>query len=161
MNKLTILARKMPAPPGSPRPYCLMPSDDLSADAIAHIPLGQDVAVSIKRGRSLSQHRLFWAILSHVAEATQWETAERLLVALKVRLGRYDLMKLPNGKVVPVPHSISFAAMPQDDFQRFFDDALRLICEEVIPGTDSAYLVAEVASLIGTSTGALESERAA
>jgi hypothetical protein len=36
--------------------------------------------------------------------------SRRLLVALKLRLGRYDLMKMPSGKIVPVPDSISFAA---------------------------------------------------
>jgi hypothetical protein len=128
---------------GSPYPYSLLPQDATGADRIAKIPLGEDVEIQIMRGRSLPQHRLFWAILRHVAEATRWESAERLLVALKLRLGRYDLMKMPNGKVVPVPDSIAFRAMTQDQFQQFMDQSIALICSEVLPGMDSERLIAE------------------
>lgn len=153
--------RRVSAPIGSPMPYALMPSDARAAEAVAKLPLGEDVAVSVKRGRSLHQHRLFWAILQRVAEASKWETPERLLVALKVRLGRYDLMQLPNGKVVPVPDSIAFSAMTQDSFQRFMDESIGLICSEVLPGTDSADLVAEVQSMLGVSPHSLGTVQAA
>jgi hypothetical protein len=124
-------------------PDILVPRGSVSAARIAKIPLGEDVEVQIIRGRSLPQLRLFWAILRHVAEATQWESAERLLVALKLRLGKYDLMKMPNGKVVPVPDSISFRAMTQDQFQEFMDKAIALICAEILPGMDSERLIAD------------------
>lgn len=147
--KDAILVRRAPAPIGAPYAHSLVPVDDAAAEALAKIPIGEAIAVQVKRGRSLQQHRLFFAILTHVADATEWETAERLLVALKVRLGRYDLMKLPNGKVVPVPESISFSAMKQDEFQSFFDKAVTLICSEVIPGMDSAQLIAEAQFALG------------
>lgn len=101
-------------------------------------------ALDKRRSRSLPQHRLFWRILQHVAKATQWEYPERLLIALKIRLGRYDLLQLPNGKLAPVPHSISFRKMPQEAFQEFFDQCLWLICTEVLPGYDPEALMREV-----------------
>lgn len=112
----------------------LSAADPSTDAALAQIDLGAFVVVKITRPRSLAQHRLFFAVLTHVAEATDFDTPEQLLVALKIALGRYDLMKLPNGKVVPVPQSISFASMPHDAFCRFFDDAVRLICRDVLPG---------------------------
>jgi hypothetical protein len=117
--------------------------DKGGADLLAKIPLGEDVAVKIMRDRSLPQHRLFWTVLRYVAEASEWETAERLLVALKLRLGRYDLMKLPNGKAVPVPDSISFSAMTQDAFQEFMQKSLTIICQEVLPGYNPDDLLRE------------------
>lgn len=149
MKGETILMRRAPAPIGAPHPHMLIPSDDRACGQITKLPIGEDVTVKVVRGRSLPQHRLFWAVLSHVAEASQWETPERLLIAIKIRLGRYDLMKMPSGKVVPVPDSISFQAMPQDEFQKFFDAAVDLICAEVIPGTDTARLIAEAQSAHG------------
>lgn len=149
MKADTILCRRVPAMMDSPRPHALVPTDDRGAELLAKIPLGEDVAVQIRRGRSLPQHRLFWAVLQHVAKSSQWETPERLLVALKIRLGRYDLMTLPAGKVVPVPHSISFSEMTQDAFQQFMDSAIGLICSEVIPGMDSAQLIAEAQHALG------------
>jgi hypothetical protein len=126
--------------------FALIPQDQAGAELVAKIPLGEDVAVKIMRDRSLPQHRLFWAVLRYVAEASKWETAEQLLVALKLMLGRYDLMKLPSGKVVPVPDSISFAAMTQDDFQQFMDKSIAIICSEVLPGYNPDDLIREAES---------------
>ncbi len=128
--------------------YALMPVDDRAIDAIGKVPVGESFGIRIVRDRSLPQHNLFWAVLDRVGRATKFENAERLLVALKVRLGRYDLMKMPNGKIVPVPHSISFGAMTQGEFQTFFDEAVNLICSEVLPGTTSESLLAEASAML-------------
>lgn len=114
----------------------LGPADHDAAEALARLKPGDQVFVRVHRPRSISQHRMFFAMLARVAEATEFETAERLLAALKLAMGRYDLLRLPSGRVVPVPQSISFAAMAHDEFQRFMDDAVRLIVRDVLPGTD-------------------------
>jgi hypothetical protein len=142
----TVIMRRVPllgVGLDSPSPYAMAPVDAAGTELIAKIPLGEDVAVKIMRDRSLPQHRLFWTVLRYVAEASEWETAEHLLVALKLKLGRYDLMKLPSGKVVPVPSSISFAAMTQDDFQDFMHKSIAIICSDVLQGMDSDRLIAE------------------
>jgi hypothetical protein len=128
---------------GAPAPHALFPVEQIGVDLLAKIPLGEDVAIKIMRSRSLPQHRLFWSVLRYVAEASEWETPRRLLIALKLRLGRYELMKMPSGKIVPVPDSISFAAMPQDTFQQFMDESIAIICSEVLPGMDPDRLIAE------------------
>jgi len=160
MRADTVFVRGAIAPVGSPYPRMLIPADDTAATLIGKVATGEIAAVRVMRGRSLPQHRLFWALLTHVAEASKFETAERLLVALKIRLGRYDLCAMPSGKVVPVPDSISFEAMTQDDFQQFFDEALGRICDEVIPGTDAAALIAEVQAMIGHNYTASRDEPA-
>jgi hypothetical protein len=127
--------------------FTLIPTDPRAAKAIGRMPEGEEFGVRLLRDRSLPYHNRFWAMLDHVAKATQFATADRLLVALKLRLGRYDLCELPNHKVVPVPHSIAFAEMTQDEFVRFKEEAERVICEEVLPGYDPdlLYVSAEVA----------------
>ena len=65
-------------------------------------------------------------------------------------------MQLPNGKTVPVPQSISFDKMGGDEFTRFMDESIRVICEEVIPGTDSDALIAEISQMIGATPESLE-----
>jgi hypothetical protein len=132
----------------------LIPADQRAIAETVRWEFGETVAVKITRGRSLPMHRLFWGILDHVAKASAFENGERLLVALKIRLGRYDLMMMPNGKVVPVPQSISFGSMPQDDFQRFMDESIQLICTEVLPGTNSADLIQEVELMLGPTHSA-------
>lgn len=151
MKPDALLCRRVPAPLGSPFPFALVPSDDRAAEALGKILLGEPVAIHVKRGRSLPQLRLYWAVLQHVADATHWETAERLHVALKVRLGLYDLMQLPNGKTVPVVQSASFDGMTHDAFTEYMDKAVNLICSEVCPGMSSAMLIEEAQAAIGIS----------
>ena len=131
-----------------PHQFTLIPVDDRAIDAIGKAPMGESFGIRIVRDRSLPQHNLFWSVLDRVGRATKFENAERLLVALKIRLGRYDLLKMPDGKVVPVPHSISFGAMTQDEFQTFMDEAVNLICAEVLPGTSSETLLAEASAML-------------
>lgn len=119
--------------------------------ALARVKVGEAVMVNVRRSRSGQQHRLFWAMLTRVAEATHFETPERLLAALKLALSRYDLMKMPNGRVVPVLHSISFDAMSQDEFQRFMDDAVNIICRDVLPGTSAEELLEESRGTVGAA----------
>lgn len=121
----------------------LMPADTLTAETVRKLKQDETVELRIVKDRSLPQHRLFWSLLTYVAQNSKWENPERLLVALKIRLGRYDLLQLPNGKTVPVPHSISFAKMEQPEFQKFMDEAVRIICTEVLDGYDSARLLNE------------------
>lgn len=120
------------------------PADEEARAQHAKLKVGDKVLSRIERPRSLPQLRMYWDILSHVAESTEWGTAEKLHVALKVRLGLYDLMKLPNGKVVPVVQSASFDGMTQDQFQSYMDKALAVLCEETLGGMAVADLIAEV-----------------
>src|SRR5215472_401407 len=148
--EIETLVRRIPAPVDSGRVAALLPASEADDAAILKIPLGETFSVQIIRGRSLQHHRLFFALLDHVAKASKFETTERLLVALKVRLGRYDLLAMPNGKVVPVPQSISFAAMDQTEFEKFFNDGVRVICEEVLPGTNRDDLIMQVEAMLGS-----------
>lgn len=129
---------------------CLVPADALAEEWIDKVKMGESVLVKPHRSRSGPQHNLFFAILSHVAEATQYETKERLLIALKIHLGRYDAVQMLNGTIAAVPHSISFEDMGQDDFQAFFDQAIKAICEIVLPGMSSQQLIDQVQASLGS-----------
>lgn len=138
----------------------LEPADDGAAAILAKLRPGDRVLVKVWRPRSIQQHKLFWALLAHVAEATEFESAEHLLTTLKVALGRFDTVKMPNGKLVVAPQSVSFAAMASDEFTRFFDDCVRVICRDLLPGVASADLVAEVMEMIGGAAPPEPPERA-
>ncbi len=137
--------RRVPMPLTALYQFALMPADEGTYRVLNEVmKTGDEVQLQpVAKDRSTPQMRLFWQILEHVAKASHWESPERLLVALKIRLGRYDLMKLPNGKAVPVPHSISFAKMDHEDFQKFMDDAMEVICSEVLGGYDPERLKME------------------
>ena len=120
----------------------LEPVDSSSRAALAAMEPGEYVNVQLRRPRNGAAHRRFMAILTKVAQATEYETAERLLMVLKIALGRFDWVKMPDGSLVRAPHSISFTAMDQDEFARFAQDAELMIASEILPeGIDMDELI--------------------
>lgn len=146
--KDAILVRRIPSSIGAPFSCALVPADDRAAEALGKIPAGEDVAVQVKRGRSVKQLRTYWAVLDYVSHSTEW-TPERLHVALKIKLGFYDLCELANGRVVPVPHTTAFDTMPHAEFCDYMNKAVALICDTVLDGYDSERLIAEAQSALG------------
>jgi hypothetical protein len=55
-------------------------------------------------------------------------------------------MKMPSGKIVPVPDSIAFSEMPGDRFTTFFDQSMEIICRDVLKGYNRDDLIREVES---------------
>jgi hypothetical protein len=123
----------------------LQAADAEAGAALDKIPEGDRVLVRVLRPRSLEQHRMFFAILQRVAEASRFETTDNLLNFLKLTTGMYDLMEVTDAegrkRIVPILKSLSFADMDQEKFQQFFDHSIRVICEKVLPGTDPLELL--------------------
>lgn len=64
---------------------------------------------------------------------TDYTVMDDLLAAVKVKLGHYT--QSMDG--IPIPKSIAFDNMPQDDFNQFFDGACRLLAETLGVTPDS------------------------
>ena len=111
----------------------LLPGDDNARDILAKLKIGDRVLVKVHRARNPDHHRLAFAVLQKIAGA-KGETVETILTWLKVATGRVDFVLLPSGKTVACPRSISFSAMSQDEFSRFWKEALPLITEHILPG---------------------------
>jgi hypothetical protein len=86
----------------------------------------------IKRNRNLLHHRKFWAILTMVcANSDKWKTPEALLIALKIKLGYFNIIPGFDGIEIIHAGSIRFEAMDQDKFSKFYDAALPLCASEL------------------------------
>jgi hypothetical protein len=48
-----------------------------------------------------------------------------------------------------MPRSISFSSMDQASFKKFYEAAIRLIIDEILPGVTEGELLNEVHSMIG------------
>lgn len=128
----------------------LSPADRYSADALAGMKRGDLLRVVQAKRRSLPQLRLYWAVLQKVVEAgAPYPSAEALHVALKLALGVADVIRLPNGKTVPVPRSAGLDAMSAPEFNAFSDKAFDLICQYILPGVEKSALIAEVHDMLG------------
>ena len=124
---------------------------DGQEDAFNAIPLGA-VMVEIKyanKPRSLRQHRLYWALMTKIAENTDqgWD-AEDASYLMKIATGHFDLLTDKHGNKHQRPRSISFAAMKQDEFQPFMNKCIRIVCERIIPGVSESDLRNELEMMV-------------
>ena len=119
-----------------------------SLDTFEALPRGKAMTVETKLPRHIRHHRLFWALLQLVFDAQDYyDTPEALLAVIKVRLGHCDIVRSRVG-IVAVPRSISFAKMEQTDFNRFFDRAIDLICNELVHTLNKADLERQVHEMV-------------
>lgn len=127
----------------------LRPVDAAGEQALADIPQGELVRVTIRRPRNVLHHRKWFALLNVIfPHQSLYPTQETLLAAIKVALGYGDTVKLPDGRTIIVPGSISFAKMDQTAFTSFYDRAVNLIVTKIIPGVGREDLEREVNEIL-------------
>lgn len=127
----------------------LRPIDAMGEEALADIPQNELVRVTIKRPRNVQHHRKFFALINAIfPHQTLYPTEEALLAAMKVALGFGQQVKLPDGRVIVIPRSISFAKMDQKSFAEFYDRALTLILTRILPGVNKKDLQREVDDIL-------------
>lgn len=115
----------------------ILPQDDRAREIMRALTIGDKVLVKVHRARNPEHHRLAWAVFSRIGDAIG-EPAEKVLLWLKVATGRVDFERLPNSKVIPLPRSIKFESMSQDDFQSFWNDCWPIITEQILPDLPEA-----------------------
>lgn len=133
----------------------LRPIDAAGEQALADIPQGELVRVTIRRPRNVQHHRKFFALVAAIyPHQDLYPTEETLLAAIKVALGYGESIKLPDGRTIIVPGSISFAKMDQKAFADFYDRALTLILARILPGVNKADLEREIDEILAGYNGA-------
>lgn len=125
----------------------LAPDGDEAATAMRGIKIGEIVAVEIKRPRNMKHLRLYWALVSHIANAIDVEP-ESISDVLKLKTGHFVTVNTKSGPL-QFPRSISFAKMDQAAFGAFFERCCRVICTEWVPGMSSKQLQDEVLEFMG------------
>lgn len=96
---------------------------------------GQWLRIEFSTPRHLKHHRKLFALLQLIAENSEvYDSAEKALVAVKLCTGYADPLIHPEtGEVLMLPRSISFESMGQEDFDAFYDAALKAICAHIVP----------------------------
>lgn len=128
----------------------LVPEAPMDSEALSRYPSGARLRVTVTQPRSIQQHRLYWAMLALVVDnLDQPVTAEALHEWVKLKLGHVSQIKLRSGEIVEVPASVAFDKMDQAAFRDFFDRAVTLLTEHVIPGLRKADLEREARLMLG------------
>lgn len=121
----------------------LSPATAYDADQLALYPVGRELRATLRQSRSVRQHRLFFSLVAHVAQAVGRST-EDLLDIIKLETGHCRVIERKGGRI-RVPDSIAFHRMDQAQFRAFFDAALAVIIEET--GMRQPDLLAELSRL--------------
>lgn len=110
----------------------LVPFTDHDREIFQKWPDGQVRRVTAREQRNPLHHAKLFAILRSVVDnSDEFANVDALLIALKVRTGLVDIVRGFDGEMIAQARSISFAEMDQDEFSRFYDDALRLCAEHL------------------------------
>lgn len=85
--------------------------------------------------RNGPHHRKFMALVNLVTENSEvYDTQAKALVAIKLAAAYFDPHIDPTtGEVIKIPHSISYDAMGQEDFDVFYSAALDGVLQVILP----------------------------
>lgn len=127
----------------------LSPVDQIGIEAINKIPFGKEVKAKITQPRNAKFHRLFFGLLNLVyGSQDKYATLEGLLDAVKIAIGHCDELVTLDGKLCMIPRSISWAEMDEASFRQFFDRAVTIIIEKILPGTNKKDLEQAVMDIL-------------
>lgn len=113
----------------------LWPEMQIDADAIARLPYGERIKVTLSTARSPKRLRFWWSFLHKVVDATGCSpTAESLNDVIKLHTGFVTPVMI-KGMTVMVPRSISYSSMSEQDFDAYVHNGIRFVAEnyELIP----------------------------
>ena len=118
-------------------PVRFVPEDERALEILEGLNDGDKVLMWVHKARYPEHHKLAWAVFQKIADATG-QTAENIALWLKLETGRFDYVQLVDGRVIENPHSLKFESMSQAEFQLFWNDALEIVKDKVLPGVDDA-----------------------
>lgn len=129
----------------------LRPYDAEALKVMQKWKIGDVVAATVKRPRSVQHHRKLFAMLQLVWEGTAvqdtYPRVENLLDALKLAMGHCEPVSLPDGTTAMKIKSIAFESMGQDEFNAFYDQAVDIVVERLVPHLNREDLERQVMEL--------------
>lgn len=104
----------------------LAATDEESAAALRRIKDGQEVVADIRRTRNVRQLRLWWSLVTIVAEAMDLPK-ENVKKDAAIALGFTETWIGYDGRIHIDPKSIAIENMTQEDFDSFMGKAVELL----------------------------------
>lgn len=110
----------------------LAPAHEEGRNIVGRLKEGERVLLHVDRVRYPDHHRLVFAVFGELSKATGIPV-DTIILWLKWETGLVDVVRLPNKKVIAEARSISWESMGQDEFQEWWNDALMVIKEKILP----------------------------
>lgn len=133
-------------------PYGLVPLYDSDLDMKRRLRVGSVVRCRVSNPRNYGFHKKFFALVRLTFDNLPYPLAEHwgihneedMLRRFKRDLGYYTATYDEHGEREIEYRSISFSAMEQHEFERFYDQCVDLVLEKYIKGLDRQDLITEI-----------------
>ena len=133
-------------------PYGLVPLYDSDLDLKKRLKVGSVVKCKVSNPRNYEHHKKFFALVrltfdnlpSNLAEYWHIHNEEDMLRRFKRDLGYYTSVYNERGEREIEYQSISFSAMEQHEFERFYNQCIDLVLYKYIKGIDKEDLITEI-----------------
>ena len=133
-------------------PYGLVPLYDSDHDLKQRLRIGSTVRCRVSQPRNYGFHKKFFALVRLTYDNLPLPLVERwnihstddMLRRFKRDLGYYTSRTNDRGEREIEYRSISFAAMDEEEFERFYNGSVNLVLDKYIRGLEREDLLAEV-----------------
>jgi len=128
----------------------LVPVYPSDLDKLKKLSTDNNYSCSIKRPRNLKHHKKFFTLVELVWQnlpekyIEDFKSKESLLNEFKFQTGHHKEHRTLSGRITYIPKSISFAAMDQEAFDKFYDKCLDIVLKYFFVGMDKKALRDEV-----------------
>ena len=103
----------------------LVPTNRMSEELLRNLPEHVTLKIVATQPRNPKHHAKFMALIAAIyPHQSIYPTMDSFRKAITVALGYGDTVKLPDGRVMLIPGSISFAKMDQRAFEEFYERAV-------------------------------------
>jgi hypothetical protein len=130
-------------------PRGLVPVSSYDAEVIGRYPFGAVVEAILHEPKSEKQARLLWRICGIVADNTDYPDSEAVMIDLKLKAGHYRSISLHGGGFHAQPKSLT--AFDKTGLNEFFEECMRIISRDMIPGLDTDRLKEDGLIVLGRS----------
>lgn len=133
-------------------PHGLVPMYDSDYDFKKQLKIGSVVKCKVSNPRNYEHHKKFFALVrltfdnlpSNLAQEWNIHNEGDMLKRFKRDLGYYTSSYNERGEREIEYQSISFAAMEQHEFERFYNQSIDLVLYRYIKGLDREDLITEI-----------------
>lgn len=133
-------------------PHGLVPLYDSDYDLKKRLRVGSVVKCKVSNPRNYEHHKKFFALVrltfdnlpSNLAEYYRVHNEEDMLRRFKRDLGYFKTSLNERGEKEIEYQSISFSAMEQHEFERFYNQCIDLVLYKYLKGIDKEDLITEI-----------------
>lgn len=123
----------------------LQPWSAADRSLMQDLPRDVILKATVTRPRSVPHNAKYWVMLEKVIDNQSYFPSVTVLHgALKQKLGYATTFRFRDGTEYHHQDSTAFDSMGQSEFEKYYEQARTLICQEIVPNMDSDELEREM-----------------